>query len=311
MKVISKNEFQDAYMSPTEEQTDRMRAKLNSLQQEPEERRQILRAKPRPAFVLAAVLIIVGITAIATSTIRYQITWGGEVKEYDTKERDEEYEDFYSSIPDEMFERQRSATDEGYYVSISGPHKKVSITYPGKLVKSEEDMIAILHTDGYPHPASLIPEGYIFDEGKIEYGILNHDEIHLVDNMTIGDYSLNIYSVEPDNLYIDGYCVAFSNDEKQDSHTWIDVSESPSKDGTMYFYTDTSYNMETLSVPWMEDAFIIRTAESNELHMLKNITENRAFYAGSPSRTEIKYLSILAMGAVDDVINSDWCRFWR
>ena len=75
MKVISKKEFQDAYISPTEEQSARMQAKLNSLQQEPEERRHVLRAKPRLAFIMAALLVIAVITAIAASTIKYQVSW--------------------------------------------------------------------------------------------------------------------------------------------------------------------------------------------------------------------------------------------
>ena len=311
MKVISKNEFQDAYMSPTEEQTDRMRAKLNSLQQDQDESRRVLWARSRLAFIMAAVLLIVGITAIAASTIRYQATWTGEIREYDPEEGDKEYQEFFSGIPDEIFKREHSATEEGFFIKVSGPHEKSYLSDPLRIVKSEDELITLLDAEGYPHPASLVPEGYTFNEATIEYCLFDNEKIDFVDSMTAGDYSLNIYSVEPDNLYIDGYCVAFSKDEKQDSHTWIDVSASSSKDGTMYFDTDTSYNMETLSVPWMEDAFIIRTAESNELHMLKNITDNKAYYAGNPARAAMRYLSIHALGAVDDILNSDWGRSWR
>ena len=288
-----------------------MQAKLNSLQQEPEERRHVLRAKPRLAFIMAALLIIAGITAIAASTIRYQVSWEGELKEYEPRDDDDEYEDFYRGIPDEINDKANSAAEEGFYVSISGPHEQSCFKDPCMPVKSEEDLIALLDGERYPHPASLVPEGYIFKVGTINYHISDEEKINLADSLTIGDYSLKIYSVEPENRYIDGFYIAFSNDEKENSYTWIDVTESCSKEGAIFFSTDTAYSMETLSVPWMEDAFLIRTDELTELHMIKNIKRRAASFIGiNPYRSEMIYLSVHAEGAVDDVLNSDWGH-WR
>ena len=270
-----------------------MQAKLNSLQQEPEERRHVLRAKPRLAFIMAALLVIAVITAIAASTIRYQVSWEGELKEYEPRDDDEESDAFFRGIPDEINDKANSATEEGFYITITAPHEESCHNYPCKLANSEEDLIALLDGEEYPHPIS--------DEEKI----------NLADSLTIGDYSLKIYSVEPENRYIDTFRIAFSNDEKENSYTWIDVTESCSKEGAILFSTDTAYSMETLSVPWMEDAFVIRTDELTRLHMIKNIKRRAASFIGiNPYRSEMIYLSVHAEGAVDDVLNSDWGH-WR
>lgn len=289
-----------------------MQAKLNSLQQESEERRHVLRAKPRLAFIMAALLVIAGITAIAaTSTIRYQVSWEGELKEYEPRDDDEESDAFYRGIPDEIHTKADSATEEGFYITITGPHEESCYNYPCKLANSEEDLIALLDGEGYPHPASLVPEGYTFEYGRIEYNLLDDEKKNLADSMTIGDYSLKIYSVEPENRYIDTFRIAFSNDEKENSYTWIDVTESCSKEGAIFFNTDTACSMETLSVPWMEDAFVVRTDELTRLHMIKNIKNRAASFIGiNPYRSQMIYLSVHAEGAVDDVLNSDWGH-WR
>ena len=288
-----------------------MQAKLNSLQQEPEERRHVLRAKPRLAFIMAALLIVAGITAIAaTSTIRYQVSWEGELKEYEPRDDDEESDAFFRGIPNEIHDKAHSAAEEGFYVSISGPHEESCYNYPCKLANSEEDLIALLDGEGYPHPASLVPEGYTFEYGRIEYNLIDEEKKNLADSMTIGDYSLKIYSVEPGNRYIDGFYIAFSKEEKENSYTWIEVGARNTRNETMFFNTDESYSVETLSVPWMEDAFLVRTDKYTELHMLKNIKGKTASFIGIPPKSEMIYLSVYAKGAVDDVLNSDWGH-WR
>ena len=288
-----------------------MQAKLNSLQQEPEERRHVLRAKPRLAFIMAALLIVAGITAIAaTSTIRYQTTWGGEVREYEPRNDDDKYEDFYRGFPDEMFTKADNASAEGFYVSISGPHETCVFREPCMFANSEEDLLALLDGEGYPHPASLVPDGYAFEKGIIRYDLFNDEKKDLADSMTIGDYSLKIYSVEPENRYIDGFYIAFSKEEKENSYTWIEVGARNTRNETMFFNTDESYSVETLSVPWMEDAFLVRTDKYTELYMLKNIKGKTASFIGIPPKSEMIYLSVYAKGAVDDVLNSDWGH-WR
>ncbi len=287
-----------------------MQAKLNSLQQEPEERLHVLRAKPRLAFIMAALLVIAGITAIAASTIRYQTTWGGEVREYEPRDDDEESDAFFRGIPDEIFTKADNASAEGFYVSVSGPHETSVFRNPCLFVNSEEDLLAQLDKKEYPHPASLVPEGYIFEKGIIRYDLFNDEKKDLADSMTVGDYSLKIYSVEPENKYINGFYIAFSKEEKENSYTWIEVGSRNTKDETMYFNTDESYSVETLSVPWMEDAFLVRTDKPTKLYMLKNIKGKTASFIGIPPKSEMIYLSVYAKGAVDDVLNSDWGH-WR
>ena len=83
MKTISQREFQNAYVSPTEEQIARLQAKLDRLTESPEEKQTERRAKPRLAFVLAAALFLIGtFTAVAATLKYYAVSWDGKVKDY-------------------------------------------------------------------------------------------------------------------------------------------------------------------------------------------------------------------------------------
>ena len=302
MKVISRKDFQDAYISPTEEQAARMQAKLDSLQQEQEERRHVLLAKPRLAFVIAAVLIIAGITAIATNTTRYQTTWGGEVKEYEQSVHDEKVDAFYDGVPDDMQAMIDNALEEGLFPVLTGSQGGFS-TFPSEYVSSEKELIAMLDAEGFPHPEALLPEGYQFAGANVSYDVFSSSEMKLVNGMTEGAYSVKLYSVEPENKYIHGYTISFKDKKDPEKYNMLSVTTAHVSGFTAYFDTDGKVETKTLSVPGMEDAFKIHTNEIDTLYMCRNIANNAVFRNGKMSKIDIRYLIIRANGeAIDDVI---------
>ena len=309
MKVISRKEFQDAYISPTEEQTARMQAALDRLQQEPDEERLPRWTKPRLAFVLiAALLIIGGITAIATSRIRYETTWGGEVKVHEENEDQENPIAFYTETPVVIQVKMKNAREEGLFPCLTGPDQNVTSQYPVEHVESQTKLIAMLDAEGFPHPETLIPENCSFSMGEVTYGIISDYKRTLVDSTTIDGYTLDIYSSEPENKYINGYHVYFSLKDSPSSQYMIIVYSSPVPGFTFYFETDElSANTQTLSVPGMEEALIVRTSESETLYMRQNIASSDAKLVKT---LHCNYLIISAAGDVDNVVKmySDWAK---
>ena len=300
MKVISRKEFQDAYISPTEEQTARIQAKLDSIQQEPEERRHVLQAKPRLAFIMAALLVIAGITAIAASTIRYKTTWGGEVREYEESDLDKERDTLLDGIPAELEEKMNNALEKGLFPNILGPQPAGFSCYPSESAESLEDLVAMLDAEGFPHPTPLIPENCSFTEGKVTYGIISDYKKNLVSSTLKYGYTLDVYSVEPDNKYIQGYSIFFSDKNDPDKIFEIDVISSPVPGGTFYFASDDpAGSTQTLSIPGMEEALIVHADGYEALHMQQNISSSGGTLA---KKLRYYYLIITANGAVDDVI---------
>ena len=307
MKLISRKEFQDAYISPTEEQTARMQATLDKLQQEPDEGQLPQWTKPRLAFVLIAALIIIGgITAIATSRIKYETTWDGEVKVHEESEYEAKWPVFDDGFPDAMEVKMNNALENGLFPTVTEPDQTVVGMHPVEHVESQAKLIAMLDAEGFPHPKSLIPESCSFSMGEVTYGIISDYKKILLDSMTIGDYSLNTYSSEPENKYINGYHVYFSLKDSPSSQYMITVYSSPVPGLTFYFDTDEqSVNTQTLSVPGMEEALIVRTPESETLHMRQNIASSDAKLA---KILHCNYLIITTSGDIDNVVKmySDW-----
>ena len=304
MKTISREEFRDAYMSPTEEQTARMQAKLDSLRADTEDRKHIRVSRPRMAFVMAAVLLVAGIiTAVATTNLtRYATSWGGEVKEYEETADEAARDAWEEGIPEEMLEKKAKAEGEGYFTDISGFERGTS-TLPTREFESEEQMIAALDAEGFPHPGSLIPEGYSFIEGDVFIDTRSgFDPDTCVGCMFRDGYSLYIYDVKPEDTYINGYNVIFADKKDPDSRYHIGISLSQFKEGTYYFYTDEEYTTQTLSVPGMEDAFSVRTREEEELHMCRNISEDPVYLAGKLADLKFRYQRIDANGPIDDIL---------
>lgn len=307
MKAISREEFQDAYMSPTEEQTARMQAKLDSLQADPEDRRRFLSSRPRRmAFVMAAVLLAAGIiTAVATNTTRYETTWGGEVKEYEETASDAAWAAWNEGIPEEMQEKWDKAIEEGYITKIETNEMGISIP-PTREFESEEQLIATLDAEGFPHPASLIPEGYRFVKGEVTLDSRSgFDPDKCVGCMFRGPYSLYIYTADPEDQYIISYDVYFT-DEKDPDSTFlkynIGIGLSESTNSTFYFYTDEEYATQTLSVPGMEEAFSIRTQEEERLHMYRSIRKDPVYLSGKLADLKFRYQTIDANGPIDDIL---------
>jgi hypothetical protein len=305
MKTISREEFRDAYLSPTEEQTARMQAKLDSLQADPEDRRRFLSSRPRRmAFVMAAVLLAAGvITAVATNiTTRYATTWGGEVKEYVETTSDAAQDAWYEGIPEEMLEKKAKAEEEGYFAYISGNEKGV-FTLPTRECESEEQLIATLDTEGFPHPAALIPEGYRFITGSVSIDTRSSfDPDTCVGCMFSPPYSLYIYAVEPEDQYISSCDVYFADEKDPNSRYHIGFNLSQSKEGTFFFYTDEAYTTQALSVPGMEEAFSVRTQEEEELHMCRSIREDPVYLSGKLADLKFRYQRIDANGPIDDIL---------
>ena len=304
MKSISRKEFQDAYMSPTAEQTARMQAKLHWLQAESEDRRQVRWAKPRIAFVMAAVLLVAGIiTAVATNTTRYATTWGAEVKEYEQTASDVEWDDFEEGIPAEMLEKRDKALEDGFFTNIVGNNGGMSI-HPRQKLESEAEMIAMLDAHGFPHPASLIPEGYQFVQGEAFYNIRSNLNVedYIVGCMFRGPYSLYIYDIEPEDRYISSYNVTFADEKNPDTGYHIDASLSQTKISTFFFSTDEEYKTENLSVPGMEEAFSLRTTEETRLNMCRKIRKDETYLAGKMADLLFSYQIISAEGPIDDVV---------
>ena len=193
MKTISQREFQNAYVSPTEEQTARLQAKLDRLTKSPEEKPAERRSKPLLAFVLAAALLLIGtFTAVAATLKYYAVSWDGKVKDYQPSE---EFREPYE-YPDEITVPLDRAIHEGYFAKVVFDGEEHGFD-PETTIESEEEAIALLDAEGYPHPTPLIPEGYQFAQCYIQYG--SFDGLRHIENAIYsGKYTLYIYSVAPE-----------------------------------------------------------------------------------------------------------------
>ena len=301
MKTISQREFQNAYVSPTEEQTARLQAKLDRLTKSPEEKPAERRSKPRLAFVLAAALLLIGtFTAVAATLKYYAVSWDGKVKDYQPSE---EFREPYE-YPDEITVPLDRAIHEGYFAKVVFDGEEHGFD-PETTIESEEEAIALLDAEGYPHPTPLIPEGYQFAQCYIQYG--SFDGLRHIENAIYsGKYTLYIYSVAPENVGIFAYNVICEDKNNPDKSCSIfsDLGNGEINNHTFIFEADDQYDIQNLTVPGMDKAISLCTPEENCLHMFRNLTDISGIKATSSKyATQLDWHQyIIATGDIDAVI---------
>ena len=301
MKTISQREFQNAYVSPTEEQTARLQAKLSRLTENPEEKQTERRTKPRLAFVLAAALFLIGtFTAVAATLKYYAVSWDGKVKDYQPSE---EFREPYE-YPDEIKVPLDRAIHEGYFAKVVFDGEEHGFD-PETTIESEAEAIALLDAEGYPHPTPLFPEGYQFARCYIQYGCF--DGLWHLENAVYSDkYTLYLYSIAPENVGIFAYNVIYEDKNHPDRicSIYSDLGNGETNNHTFIFEADDQYDIQNLTVPGMDKAISLCTPEENCLHMFRNLTDISGIKATSSKyATQLDWHQyILAMGDIDAVI---------
>lgn len=267
MKTVTQKDFQNLYHSPGYDQTEEMRRTLANLpdRKAPETRPVVL--KRRVAFILAAVLALMGIAAVAvgiyTGTL---VSWGAKQSESEdpliglSEEDTAPLKAILDAYPDESFVAMipKQGTDS-YYKGVT------------RNVSSPEELHQILDAAGYRHPEQLVPAGWTFSSAVLGYGCVPDGKYELVSETESDDglYTVKQYKLDEQYRIIESYTVFLDNGSK----TGLIGSARQSKEYIALFSiaypADGKVQSKVVSVPGMEDALYTDYEGNTELLMYR------------------------------------------
>ena len=275
MKNVTQKDFQNLYKSPEYEQTEEMRRTLAKLPDRKRTERGAVIRKRRVAFVLAAVMVLMGIVAVAvTNPSSILVTWGAK----QTEEVKSAGEIRAEELSGKMLEIIENAPDD---VRI-----RIIATDPGqegekpirKTAASVEELQQILDTAGYPHPDRLLPEGWSFSTAWVNYECDADGTYELIGETVQDDLTVQQYRLDEQHRVAVGYTVRM---EKGSGQATIQSDYTTRMGIEMEFSfpaeEENKVRAETFSVPGMEEALAIGYGEETFLSMYRKLDKPVTF----------------------------------
>lgn len=277
MRTVTQNDFQNLYRSPGYDQTEDMRRFLANLpDRKTPEIRPVIR-KRRVAFVLAAVLALMGIAAVAVDLYsRALVTWDGEIKENDRPDEtmlpqglmDRMY-DAVKTVPDDLL---ASAVSEEQYHTLG---KDIT-----RRVSTQEELVQILDEAGYPHREKLIPDGWTFRSAELSYSCTPEGHYELVSETPYEDFVLYQYSLDEQYRILTGYAI---NLEKGSETAVVSSGLTFMTNMSIAYPSADGLEAGKLTVPGMEEAFFARYGNRTDITMYRTLDKTVHVYDGAPS----------------------------
>ena len=283
MRTVTQNDFQNLYQSPGYDRTEDMRRFLANLpdRKAPEIRPVI--QKRRVAFVLAAVLALMGIAAVAVDLYsRALVTWDGEIRENDRPEEtvlpqgllDQMY-DAIKTVPDDL--SASAVSEEQYHTCGKDITRRVS---------TQEELVQLLDEAGYPRLEKMIPDGWTFRSAELAYSCSPEGRYELVSETPYEDFVLYQYRLDEQYRVLTGYAI---NLEKGSETAVISSGLTFMTNMSIAYPSADGLQAGKLTVPGMEEAFFARYGNRTDITMYRTLGKTVSVYGGSLSDSADTY----------------------
>ena len=275
MKTVTQKDFRDLYPAPDATKIQEMRRTLAALpdrnQEMPESRenRPVLR-KRRVAFILAAALMLIGITALAVGLFSGTVVgWGETPRPFSEEELhlppQEEMDrvgNYLSSCPDDMLTA---------VIWKDGSHSTFKDVQA--VAESQEELLRILDAAGFPYPENLVPDGWTFIGALVHYGCAPDACYELVSEEEFGNgsYTAETYRLNEKDRILTGYTIEIEKGSKQ-GRISVGASTKELVTGMNIVYpVEDGVEARLVSVPGMEEAMFTAYDDHTDIQMYRSL----------------------------------------
>ena len=289
MKTVTKKDFQNLYKSPGTKETEEMRQTLAHLSEKKSPERVPVIRRRRVAFILAVVMALMGVAAVATGFLnRTLVSWDAKPTETETQMTgwtDEEWQslsELLDTYPkDEIVVASKKGGNDYFYNDNSIP------------VSSEEELVQILDSAGYPHPETLVLDGWEFSAAYISKALTPEGKNELIDESEAADgkYVIQRYRIDKQHQIVTGYTVILKKGEKEGRYGSSATTKEELSLLSVAYPADGEVHAEKPSIPGMEDTLLTDYKDFSDLIMYRPLEKplqvNRDIY-GSDTEVETR-----------------------
>ena len=267
MKTVTKKDFQNLYKSPGTEEMEEMRRTLAHLSEKKSPERVPVIRRRRVAFILAVVMALMGVAAVATGFLnRTLVSWDAKPTETETQMTgwtDEEWQslsELLDTYPkDEIVVASKKGGNDYFYNDNSIP------------VSSEEELVQILDSAGYPHPETLVLDGWEFSAAYISKALTPEGKNELIDESETADgkYVIQRYRIDKQHQIVTGYTVILKKGEKEGQYSSTATTKEAISLLSVAYPADGEVHAEKPSIPGMEDTLLTDYKDFSDLIMYR------------------------------------------
>ena len=267
MKTVTKKDFKNLYKSPGTEEMEEMRRTLAHLSEKKSPERFPVIRRRRVAFILAVVMALMGVAAVATGFLnRTLVSWDAKPTETETQMTgwtDEEWQslsELLDTYPkDEIVVASKKGGNDYFYNDNSIP------------VSSEEELVQILDSAGYPHPETLVLDGWEFSAAYISKALTPEGKNELIDESETADrkYVIQRYRIDKQHQIVTGYTVILKKGEKEGRYGSTATTKEELSLLSVAYPADGEVHAEKPSIPGMEDTLLTDYKDFSDLIMYR------------------------------------------
>ena len=280
MKTVTKKDFQNLYKSPGTEEMEEMRRTLAHLSEKKSPERVPVIRRRRVAFILAVVMALMGVAAVAAGFLnRTLVSWDAKPTETETQMTgwtDEEWQslsELLDTYPkDEIVVASKKGGNDYFYNDNSIP------------VSSEEELVQILDSAGYPHPETLVLDGWEFSAAYISKALTPEGKNELIDESETADgkYVIQRYRIDIQHQIVTGYTVILKKGEKEGRYGSTATTKEELSLLSIVYPADEEVHAEKPSIPGIEDILYADCKDISDLIMYRPLEKplqvNRDIY---------------------------------
>ena len=267
MKIVTQKDFQNLYKSPGTEETAEMNQTLANLPEKKSPERLPVIRRRRLVFILAALMVMIGVAAVATGFLRETIvSWDAKPTETEAPMSAltggdwasiQELLKTYSK--DEMVVVNKKDTNEYFHNDT------------GLSVSSEAELMQVLGDAGYPHPAKLVPDGWEFHaaQGYRDNTPEGKNELIEESESADGKYIIKRYSIDQQHQVVTGYTIILKKGEKDGLITSSAIAKDDISRLSVSYPSDGDMHAEKLDIPGMEGALFTNYKDISSLDMYR------------------------------------------
>lgn len=280
MKTVTKKDFQNLYNSPGTKETEEMRQTLAHLSEKKSPERVPVIRRRRVAFILAVVMALMGVVAVATGFLNHTlVSWDAKpmvTEKPTTGYTDEESKALFELLDtypkDEIVVASKKGGNDYFYNDNSIP------------VSSEEELVQILDSAGYPHPETLVLDGWEFSAAYISKVLTPEGKNELIDESETADgkYVIQRYRIDKQHQIVTGYTVILKKGEKEGRYGSTATTKEELSLLSIVYPADEEVHAEKPSIPGIEDILYADCKDISDLIMYRPLEKplqvNRDIY---------------------------------
>ena len=138
-------------------------------------------------------------------------------------------------------------------------------------VSSEEELVQILDSAGYPHPETLVLDGWEFSAAYISKALTPEGKNELIDESETADgkYVIQRYRIDKQHQIVTGYTVILKKGEKEGRYGSSATTKEELSLLSVAYPADGEVHAEKPSIPGMEDTLLTDYKDFSDLIMYR------------------------------------------